>query len=320
MRPACAGRRRSRCRRVVFSSSTDLERTGFTAGSRVEAAGLSGLTGAAESLFATLFPADCRLCGAPLIRISRLPVCQDCLSSVRRIAGGLCSICGEAIFSPYAGLDGQGESLCGVCRGLKPAYVQAASYGSYEGGLRELIDLLKYERVRPAAHILGRMLGEAITRLAPEFGEQPPRVIPVPLHLRKFDERGFNQSQLIAQAALRMKPAALDLRLADGVLKRTRATLSERRLSRAQRRENMRGAFAIEKPVEVAGQQILLIDDVFATGTTVSECARLLRRAGATRIWVATVARTLSGEASGARVASHKDEDELVPLARAAHV
>jgi ComF family protein len=242
------------------------------------------------------------------------------LSSVRRIAGSQCSICGEAIFSPYAGLDGQGESLCGVCRGLTPAYVQAASYGSYEGGLRELIDLLKYERVRPAAHILGRMLGEAITRLAPEFGEQLPRVIPVPLHLRKLHERGFNQSQLIAQAALRMKPAALDLRLADGVLKRTRATLSERGLSRGQRRENMRGAFAIEKPVEVTGQQILLIDDVFATGTTVSECARLLRRAGATRIWVATVARTLSGEASGARVASHKEEDELAPLATAAHV
>jgi ComF family protein len=233
----------------------------------------------------------------------------------------LCSICGEPIFSPYAGLDGHEQWLCGVCRSLKPVYVKAAAYGSYHGGLRELIDLLKYERVRPAADILGRMLGEVITRLAPEFGEQSLRVIPVPLHLRKLDERGFNQSKLIAQAALKMKPRALDLRLADGLLKRTRATLSERGLSSRQRKENMRGAFAIEKPVEVTGQQILLIDDVFASGTTVSECARLLRRAGATRIWVATVARTPSREAEGARVASHKEEDdELRTVARAAHV
>lgn len=322
MRPACAGRRRGRSGRVVFSSSRDLERTRFAAGiSRVEAVVVSCLTGAAESLFATLFPADCRLCGTPLIRISRLPVCEDCLSTVRPITGGICTICGERIPSPFATIDTHAEPLCGLCRRLKPVYIKAAAYGSYEGGLRELLHLLKYEHVRPAANVLGRMLAEVITRLAPEFGSQPPLLIPVPLHQRKFHERGFNQSELIAQAALKLKPAGLELRLANGVLKRTRATLSQTGLSSHQRRENMRGAFVAEKPAEVAGRDVLLVDDVFTTGTTVSECARLLRRAGATRVWVATVARTLKAEARGVQMASHEEEDELAaPASMAAQV
>jgi ComF family protein len=272
-------------------------------------------------LFAALFPADCRLCGAPLIKISRLPVCEECLDGVRPISGGLCSICGERIASPYAVIDSHGAPLCGLCRRLKPAYVKAAAYGSYEGGLRDLIHLLKYEHVRPAANVLGRMLAEVISRLAPDFGGQRPLVIPIPLHQRKYHERGFNQAELIAQAALKLKPAGLDLRLPSGVLKRTRATLSQTGLSSHQRRENMRGAFEVEKNSEIAGQQVVLVDDVFTTGTTISECARVLQRAGATRIWVATVARTLKAEAAGAQIASHKEADQVTaPAAMAAHV
>jgi ComF family protein len=294
----------------------------LTAGlSRVEAVVFSCLTSAAESLFATLFPADCRLCGAPLSKISRLPVCEECLGSVRPISGGLCSICGERILSPYALVDAHEAPLCGICRRLKPVYVKAAAYGSYEGGLRDLIHLLKYEHVRPAANVLGRMLAEVISRLAPEFEQQPPILIPVPLHQRKHHERGFNQAELIARAALKLKPAGLDMGLGSGILQRTRATLSQTGLSSHQRRENMRGAFAVDKAGEIVGKQVVLVDDVFTTGTTVSECARVLQRAGATRIWVATVARTLKAEAAGAQIASHKEEDELAkPGAMAAHV
>ena len=218
-------------------------------------------------------------------------------------------------------MDREEAALCGLCRRLKPAYVKAAAYGSYEGGLRELIHLLKYANVRPAAHVLGRMLAEVIGHLAPDFGDQLPLVIPVPLHQRKYHERGFNQVELIAQSALKLKPSGLDLRLASGVLKRTRATLSQTGLSSHQRRDNVRGAFEVEKAAEIIGQQIVLVDDVFTTGTTVSECARVLHRAGATRIWVATVARTLKAEAAGAQIASYKEGDKVTAsAAMAAHV
>ena len=82
---------------------------------------------------------------------------------MRPIAGGVCSVCGERVFSPYA--VSAGETRCGLCRRLEPPFVKAVAYGSYDGGLRELIHLLKYEQVRPAAAVLGRMLAEAVSGL-----------------------------------------------------------------------------------------------------------------------------------------------------------
>jgi ComF family protein len=253
-------------------------------------------------LFATLFPSDCRLCGVPLINISRLPVCEDCLDAMRPIAGGLCSICGERLMSPLAfaaapGSAETGEARCGLCRRLEPPYVKATAYGSYESGLRELIHLLKYDQVRPAANVLGRMLAEAIEDLQPLLAGKEVLVVPVPLHRRKLRQRGFNQSELIAKAALKIGTGAVRFQLSAGLLERRRETKSQIGLSRHQRRENIRGAFAVAKPHEVAGRDILIVDDVFTTGTTVSECARILRRAGAPKVYVATVARTLKAEA-----------------------
>jgi len=265
---------------------------------------VSSVSGVAESLFATLFPSDCRLCGAPLINISRLPVCEDCLSAMRPIAGGVCSVCGERLFSPYAFSGEQGEPRCGLCRRLEPPFAKATAYGSYDGGLRDLIHLLKYEQVRPAANVLGRMLAEAIADLEPSFGESKVLVVSVPLHRSKLRQRGFNQSELIARAALKLKPAGDRLVLNANVLERRRETQSQTGLTRHQRRDNIRGAFAVTRPDEVAGRETLLVDDVFTTGTTVSECARLLRRAGASKVWVATVARTLKADAAHAKVES----------------
>jgi ComF family protein len=255
------------------------------------------LNSAAESLFATLFPADCRLCAAPLINISRLPVCQDCLSAMHPISVGTCAICGERLLSPYVLSRDAGEPRCGLCRRVEPPFDRATAYGSYEGGLRELIQLLKYEEVRPAANVLGRMLNDAIGDLQPAFGDTPPLTVPVPLHSAKQRQRGFNQSELIARAALKLRPAGEHWMLGTGVLKRNRPTQSQIGLTRHQRRQNIRGAFTVAKPNEVAGREILLVDDVFTTGTTVSECTRILRRNGASKVWVATVARTLKADA-----------------------
>jgi ComF family protein len=264
---------------------------------------VSSVSGVAESLFATLFPSDCRLCGVPLVNISRLPVCQPCLSEMRPVAGGVCSVCGERVFSPYA-LSGEGETRCGLCRRLEPPFVKASAYGSYDGGLRELVHLLKYEQVRPAAVVLGRMLAEAVAGLESCWSQtRPAMVVPVPLHARKLRQRGFNQSELIARAAIQRDAGSFGagsghLELNLRVLERRRETQSQTGLTRHQRRENIRGSFAVARPEEIAGREILLVDDVFTTGTTVSECARVLRRAGASKVWVATVARTLKTDAN----------------------
>jgi ComF family protein len=229
---------------------------------------------------------------------------------MRPITGELCSICGERMVSPFAfsaetssadvGVAESGEVRCGLCRRLEPPYVKATAYGSYDSGLRELIHLLKYNQLRPAANVLGRMLAEAIEDLQPFFCGSEIVVVPVPLHSGKLRQRGFNQSELIARAALKLKPGLLRLQLGAGLLERRRETKSQIGLSRHQRRENIRGAFVVAKPDEVNEREILLVDDVFTTGTTVSECARVLRRAGASKVYVATVARTLKTEAQHA--------------------
>jgi ComF family protein len=286
--------------RIAFSSNGTPIRA---AGARVVAQDhplVSWASGVAAGLFATLFPSDCRLCGSPLINITRLPVCEDCLTAMRPIAGGRCSICGERLMSPFA-FSAQphssepSEILCGLCRRLEPPYVKATAYGSYEAGLRELIHLLKYNQVRPAANVLGRMLAEAIEDLQPLFSEGEILVVPVPLHSRKLRQRGFNQTELIARAALKLKSDSR-FRLSAGVMERRRETKSQIGLSRHQRRENIRGAFVVARADEVKEREILIVDDVFTTGTTVSECARILRRAGASKVYVATVARTLKTE------------------------
>jgi ComF family protein len=247
---------------------------------------------AAESLFSVLFPSDCRLCGEPLQNISRLPVCRTCLHEIHPVGGRVCSICGERVLSVYADRDPDGLRRCPVCRRLDRPFDRAVAYGSYDGGLRELVHLLKYNGVLPAANVLGHMLAESISTIEASFQHARVLVIPVPLFKRKRRQRGFNQAELIARAALKSLPGGR-LELATGILSRSRDTTSQIGLTSHQRRENMRGAFTVAGAREVTGREVLLVDDVYTTGTTATECARVLRRAGAERVWVATVARTL---------------------------
>jgi ComF family protein len=327
---------------AVFSSSEDRIRA--SQANRREAAAsyvsqrnyswnLTWAGRAAESLFAVLFPSDCRICGAPLISISRLPVCEECLDQILPVRGKACCVCGEHVLSTYA-VPGDDDAVrCPLCRRIEPPFVRAAAYGSYDGGLRELIHLLKYGGVRPAAGVLGRMLAEALSALDVNAQDDEAAqdavvqdslrgrsiaVIPVPLHKSKRRQRGFNQAELIARAALKCLPAGRFI-LVDDVLQRRRETQSQIGLTSHQRRENMRGAFAITRSADIKGRDVLVVDDVYTTGTTVSECARVLRRAGASRVWVATVARTLKLASQYAEMKPPTPEQatEEVPLAKA---
>jgi len=192
--------------------------------------------------------------------------------------------------SSFALPDDDGFLRCPLCRRLKRPFEQAVAYGTYDGNLRELIHLLKYNGVRPAAEVLGRMLAECFDDLEPGFEQPEILVIPVPLFKAKLRQREFNQAELIAKAAVKLRPAQR-LRFTPNVLLRTRRTESQIGLTSHQRRENLRGAFDCSQ--EVTGREVLLVDDVYTTGTTATECSRVLRKAGATKVWVATVARTM---------------------------
>ena len=213
-------------------------------------------------------------------------MCEACRAAIQPIAGATCDLCGETVPD---NANGEDLRLCAACQELRPLFDKAVAYGAYDGELRELIHLLKYEQVLPADNPLGAMLAEAIAKLELTG---PVVVVPVPLHSSKRRQRTFNQAEMIVRASLKRLPRA-GFKLESKVLARVRHTVSQIGLTRPQRRENMRGAFQVVHPNKVSGRSVLLVDDVLTTGTTASECARVLCKAGAQKVWVATVARTL---------------------------
>jgi ComF family protein len=182
--------------------------------------------------------------------------------------------------------------VCAVCQETPPLFDRTIACGGYETGLRDLIPLLKFQQVRPAARFLGRMLADQINAAESAMPTGTIAVVPVPLHKRKQAARGFNQSEETVRAALKRVSRQERFELKRGNLLRTRDTGSQIGLTRDQRRDSLRGAFSMKDRAAISGRHVLLVDDVYTTGTTASECARVLRKAGAASVWVAVIART----------------------------
>jgi len=182
------------------------------------------------------------------------------------------------------------------------------SYGTHDDELRELIRLLKFGGVRSIARLMGGRLGEAILQLEAEAASEL-LVAAVPLYVDRERQRGYNQSRLLADEALRwLGRQRPEWRLAPAheVIARVRHTESSFTLSRAGRRRNLRGAFRVRG--DVAGREVLLMDDIYTSGATARECARVLMAAGAAKVWVATLARAQKRHVAR----QHEDAGELV--------
>ncbi len=281
--------------RCVFSEYLEVEpgiaasqRSGVTRWLRL-------LTALRDDLTTTVFPDDCHLCAGSLTSWSKTPVCDACLGRVSPQQDSLCLVCGEALGMESARFAvALGADACTACRLAAPEFARAVAFGRYEDELRELLHQLKYSHMqRLAVEPLGRWLAEAIATLAPQAGRDVA-VIAVPLYSARERARGFNQSVLLANAAirhLRKTDRTWKLQSAHDALRRTRDTEAQFSLQPRARRSNMRGAFAVAQGAGLRGREVLLVDDIMTTGATARECARVLRRAGAANVWVATVAR-----------------------------
>ena len=186
--------------------------------------------------------------------------------------------------------------LCSPCRMAPPEFERAVAYAVYEDELREMVHLLKYERMRAVAKPLGGMLARAIEMLEAEAGRDL-LVVAVPLFPSKERERGYNQAVLMADAALaELKGSRPEWKLqaAHGLIRRVKDTRSQFELTPKGRRRNLQGAFRVEDGSMLAGREVLLVDDIYTTGATARACSRVLRQAGATKVWVATASRAQS--------------------------
>ena len=227
-----------------------------------------------------LLPPHCLACRGPADGPGRL--CPTCWAEVDFIAPPVCVRCGLPL-----DYDLGAEALCGACAADPPAFDRARAVMRYGDVARRLVVGFKHADRTHLAPALGRWLARAGAALI----ETADILVPVPLHRRRLIGRGFNQSALLAQCLARHTGLAV----ATDALRRRRATPSQAGLTRAQRRNNVAGAFEgppHRRPL-IEGRRVLLIDDVLTTGATVDTCAATLRRAGADQVDVLTLARVV---------------------------
>ena len=231
--------------------------------------------GAIASLF---YPPVCTICSANVA--PREYLCEECEAKITRIVPPFCAKCSE----PFEGAI-TGPFTCANCAHRTIYFDAAVSAYRSRGIVRRIILDFKYGRRLYLRHLVARWLFAALDddRLRQQRFDV---IVPVPLHSARERERGFNQATLLAELA----SAQMSLQ-ARPLLERTRYTTTQTAFDRAERMENLHGAFRLRKSADVRKLRVLLIDDVLTTGSTLSECARVLKKAGAISVHAATAAR-----------------------------
>jgi ComF family protein len=237
---------------------------------------------APTALLDLLYPRECCGCGGMLPFGDRDEFCPECTSRIRVLREPLCRVCGGPVVTPT-------QLPCGGCHQRPPLFRRARSWAYYSTDSEEknpvarALWALKYHgRVD-----IGWRLGAALARQCPFVPGEHDVVVPVPLHPARVRHRGFNQAWMLAVPVARRLGAPV----AGMILRRLRPTASQVTLPERDRLRNVRGAFAVHAQKSLTGRRVLLVDDVFTTGATVTECARALGTASAASVDALTVAR-----------------------------
>ncbi|MEW6614785.1 MAG: ComF family protein [Thermodesulfobacteriota bacterium] len=228
------------------------------------------------------FPARCLICEKDIVNTRSQGICESCLSSIRYISSPICLKCGIP-FNSDIGRD----HLCGTCLTFRVYFAKARAVGFYEGVLQEAIHEFKYNRRTILAKPLGALM----------MGSRPGSIdfksydflIPVPLHFKRLRERGFNQALSLAKYIGKKHRIPIDYMN----LKRIKWESPQINLSKEEREKNVKGVFFLYNKSRFKDKSILLIDDVYTSGATVNECARVLTKAGTGRVDVLTLARAV---------------------------
>lgn len=240
------------------------------------------LTTLKDAGLALLYPPLCQLCEAARATASEGMVCPNCWRKVRFIRPPFCGRCGL----PYQG-DLTTDFECANCRELELHFSFARSAVTAGGVILEAIHRYKYQRALWFEPFLAdAFLRQAVPELSPQ---QWDLIVPVPLHPTKQREREFNQAERLAAHL----SVATRIPIHKTLLRRVAPTRTQTLLTRLQRAANVQHAFAMRPGRRLAGQRVILVDDVFTTGATTNTCAKVLRAAGAGEVCVWTVARGL---------------------------
>ncbi len=237
-----------------------------------------------DSCLALLYPQACAICGDSVESRGLGVACEKCWHATQLFDGieSSCWKCGALSLGSVAS-EQREEVRCRRCDA--DSFTAARAGGTYEGALRASVLLLKRE-----PHLCRKLIDLLVKVQRRDPLNQATRIVPVPLHQEREKARGFNQASVIGRALAR----AVSLPVDEISLKRNEHTTRHRAgMDARDRRESVENAFTVSYPALIAGERILLIDDVFTSGATVSACAKVLLQAGAADVFVLTIARPL---------------------------
>jgi ComF family protein len=229
-----------------------------------------------------VFPPRCISCDQPLTGGQGRDFCVACYDRISFVRSPICLKCGIPFKS-----EEQKDHLCGDCLTSNTSFSAARCVGRYEETLLHCIHQFKYNEHLGAGKILGRLMAEYEY---PTFTVADyTLVMPIPLHPKRLRQRGFNQALILARIIAKQHQRPVDFM----ALKRQIYTEPQVNLGRNEREKNIRGAFKVADAGRIDGEKILLVDDVYTTGSTVNECAKVLMKAGAKDVGVLTLARAI---------------------------
>ena len=240
------------------------------------------LNEALRNISDALFPPQCLSCTDILQTKAQKVFCPVCLEKITLITENICPVCGIIFPDSPAG-----SHLCGHCLENEPHFCCARSVASFESVILDAIHQFKYGRNLSTGTALADFMADFPF---PDFDFSAySLMIPVPLHIKRLRERGFNQSLILAQTVGKKHHIPVNFSL----LKRNKFTLTQTGFNRKEREQNIKGAFIVKDRNTLQNASIILIDDVYTTGATINECAKELMNAGAQKVAVLTLARVL---------------------------
>jgi len=210
----------------------------------------------------SIFPKDCICCHQGDIYL-----CPSCFKKIDLITKDICFLCNK---------ENSLQGVCDQCREesfLDEIYVPAAFSNSV---MEKSVHSLKYDFIEELGEILSKLLADKIGDKIFESAI----MIPVPLHKKRFLERGYNQSSLIAKPLSEL----MKIDYSDKIVQRVKKTTQQAKLLRVERLENLKNAFQCVDKEKVKGKTVLLVDDVITSGTTINEVAKILKQAGADKV------------------------------------
>lgn len=236
-----------------------------------------------------IYPAVCKICGSNLDESRKACICQACWDKIKLIKPPYCCKCGIPMESHSFFYNNNNNALCSECKLGRLNFVdKVRSIAVFEGSMRGIIHLFKYKSKLALAHYISELTIDRIIDNEEFTGviKDNECIIPVPLYKRKKREREYNQAEVIAKGINRY----LGKQYLSNCLFRRKNTISQSNLDKKQRMLNVKNVFAVYSNGEIAGKKILLIDDVFTTGATINECAKVLLEAGALKVRALTIA------------------------------